>query len=160
MEAKDAAADEYDDHDGLLLYRGRVLIPSVGPLKEAIIKHFHDSKFGGHSGVYRTQKPGAEAEGEGRSQFLKADGGGGVDKGRSIGEAEIERIRQCCKCGWSPPRSSRGAGLKNLGPTRPFFGAGRGSPRATGQIDSSSLGSPIKYFPLDSRIISENVWVV
>ncbi|GER45812.1 polyprotein [Striga asiatica] len=54
MECKDADVDEYDDHDGLLLCRGRVYVPSTGPLKETIIKHVHDSMFGGHSGVYRT----------------------------------------------------------------------------------------------------------
>ncbi|GER31372.1 retrotransposable element Tf2 155 kDa protein type 3 [Striga asiatica] len=44
MVTKDAATDEYDDHDGLRLYRGRVYVPSAGPLKETIIIHFHDSK--------------------------------------------------------------------------------------------------------------------
>ncbi|CAA0835568.1 Unknown protein, partial [Striga hermonthica] len=45
---------DHDMHDGLLLYRGRVIVPDAGSLREEIIQHFHDSKFGGHSGVFRT----------------------------------------------------------------------------------------------------------
>ncbi|CAA0831446.1 Uncharacterized mitochondrial protein AtMg00860, partial [Striga hermonthica] len=46
--------EDHDMHEGLLLYHGRVVVPKAGSLREEIIRHFHDSKFGGHSGVFRT----------------------------------------------------------------------------------------------------------
>ncbi|CAA0826204.1 Unknown protein, partial [Striga hermonthica] len=45
---------DHDMHEGLLLYHGRVVVPEAGSLREDIIRHFHDSKFGGYSGVLRT----------------------------------------------------------------------------------------------------------
>ncbi|CAA0836889.1 Uncharacterized mitochondrial protein AtMg00860, partial [Striga hermonthica] len=46
--------ENHDMHDGLLLHHGRVVVPDTGSLREDIIRHFHDSKFGGHTGVFRT----------------------------------------------------------------------------------------------------------
>ncbi|CAA0840424.1 Unknown protein, partial [Striga hermonthica] len=45
---------DYELHNDLLLHRGRVYVPDSGQLREQILQHFHDSKVGGHSGIYRT----------------------------------------------------------------------------------------------------------
>lgn len=42
------------DRDGLLLYKGRILIPPSSPLRTTLLHEFHNSKVGGHSGVLRT----------------------------------------------------------------------------------------------------------
>ncbi|GER26123.1 ty3-gypsy retrotransposon protein [Striga asiatica] len=50
----DASVADYERHNDLLLYRGRVFVPNEGQLREKILQHFHNSKLGGHSGFYRT----------------------------------------------------------------------------------------------------------
>ncbi|CAA0836351.1 Uncharacterized mitochondrial protein AtMg00850, partial [Striga hermonthica] len=54
IEAGKTTAIDYELHNDLLLHRGRVYVPDSGQLREQILQHFHDSKVGGHSGIYRT----------------------------------------------------------------------------------------------------------
>lgn len=42
------------DREGLLLYRGRIVIPPSSSLCTKLLEEFHNSKMGGHSGVLRT----------------------------------------------------------------------------------------------------------
>jgi hypothetical protein len=42
------------DHDGLLFYKGRIVIPPASYLCTTLLAEFHNSKMGGHSGVLRT----------------------------------------------------------------------------------------------------------
>lgn len=46
--------ENYEIRDRLLKYKGRVVVPSMGDLRKKILGHFHNTKEGGHSGVYRT----------------------------------------------------------------------------------------------------------
>lgn len=43
--------DDFVVRDGLLFFRGRLVIPSDSPLKQHLLYEFHDSKIGGHAGV-------------------------------------------------------------------------------------------------------------
>lgn len=45
---------EAEWRDGLIFEKGKVWVPSASNLHHELIKHFHDSRYGGHSGVYRT----------------------------------------------------------------------------------------------------------
>lgn len=47
-------SEDYEWRDGLLFYKGKVWVPKLNSLRHELIKHFHDSRYGGHSGVYRT----------------------------------------------------------------------------------------------------------
>lgn len=40
--------------DGLLLYKGRLVLPSDSPMRLILLKEFHSSAIGGHAGVSRT----------------------------------------------------------------------------------------------------------
>ncbi|XP_057495630.1 uncharacterized protein LOC130780625 [Actinidia eriantha] len=40
--------------EGVLMYKGRLVIPPSSPLRIALLTEVHDSKIGGHSGVLRT----------------------------------------------------------------------------------------------------------
>jgi hypothetical protein len=42
------------DREGLLFYRGRIVIPPTSSLCTTLLAEFHNSKMGGHSGVLRT----------------------------------------------------------------------------------------------------------
>jgi len=42
--------------NGLLLYKGRVVIPNDATLRATLLHEMHDTKVGGHSGVLRTFK--------------------------------------------------------------------------------------------------------
>lgn len=46
--------DDYECKDDLLFYKGKVWVPSTNSLRISLIKHFYDSRFGGHFGIYRT----------------------------------------------------------------------------------------------------------
>lgn len=45
---------EYAVKDGLLFWKGRMMIPSNKELKEQIMQEFHASKIGGHEGVTKS----------------------------------------------------------------------------------------------------------
>lgn len=45
--------NNFEMKDGLLLCKGRVVVPNKGELRKRVIEHFHDSKEGGHSGNFR-----------------------------------------------------------------------------------------------------------
>ncbi|KAM0065899.1 putative nucleotidyltransferase, Ribonuclease H [Helianthus debilis subsp. tardiflorus] len=45
---------DYTLQDGLLLFKGRLLVPNVQALRHQLLLEFHSSAFGGHSGVTRT----------------------------------------------------------------------------------------------------------
>ncbi|KAH9770474.1 hypothetical protein KPL71_012393 [Citrus sinensis] len=47
---------EYVWKDGLLYYKGSIVIPPESSLKTRLLQEFHDTKIGGHSGVLRTWK--------------------------------------------------------------------------------------------------------
>ena len=42
------------NREGVLLYKGRLVIPPSSPLRTVLLTEVHDSKIGGHSGVLRT----------------------------------------------------------------------------------------------------------
>lgn len=44
------------DRKGLLLYKGKILVPPSSALRPALLQEFHNSKVGGHSGVFRTYR--------------------------------------------------------------------------------------------------------
>ncbi len=46
--------DSYTYKQGVLRYKGRICVGSSGNLREKLIKHFHHSTTGGHSGVLHT----------------------------------------------------------------------------------------------------------
>ncbi|KAF2310558.1 hypothetical protein GH714_014456 [Hevea brasiliensis] len=46
----------YSWHNGLLCYKNRVVVPPQSPIIHQLLKEFHDSPIGGHSGVLRTYK--------------------------------------------------------------------------------------------------------
>ncbi|QRW17320.1 Retrotransposable element Tf2 protein [Rhizoctonia solani] len=48
------AYQEYDWEEDLLWYRGRLVVPNHKPLKERLLKEFHDSPLAGHPGQQRT----------------------------------------------------------------------------------------------------------
>ncbi|QRW16712.1 Retrotransposable element Tf2 protein [Rhizoctonia solani] len=45
---------EYDWEEDLLWYRGKLVVPDHEPLKERLLKEFHDSPLAGHPGQQRT----------------------------------------------------------------------------------------------------------
>jgi hypothetical protein len=51
-----AAVPHYKVQDGIMFFKGRIVIPPTTPLKQEIRKEFHSSKFAGHSGILRTLK--------------------------------------------------------------------------------------------------------
>ncbi|KAL4312967.1 hypothetical protein GQ457_01G036970 [Hibiscus cannabinus] len=44
----------YSAQDGLLLVRGRILVPQESALRSRILREFHNSTVGGHAGILRT----------------------------------------------------------------------------------------------------------
>jgi len=46
----------YEVSGGRLYYKNRLVIPKCSPKLDAILKEFHDSAMGGHSGFFRTYK--------------------------------------------------------------------------------------------------------
>ena len=46
----------YTWRHGLLLYKGRVIVPNVAALRAKLLHEMHDTKVGAHSGVLRTFK--------------------------------------------------------------------------------------------------------
>ena len=47
----DAAAERFKERDGMLWYQGRLVIPASSQYKLHIIREFHNTPIGGHSGV-------------------------------------------------------------------------------------------------------------
>lgn len=60
LEKKQQALDNSEAHedvewrDELLFVKGKVFIPKINSLRTKLIDHFHNSRYGGHSGIYRT----------------------------------------------------------------------------------------------------------
>ena len=54
--ATEQSNGSYTWRQGLLLYKGRVIIPNYAPLKAKLLHEMHDTKAGGHSAVLRTFK--------------------------------------------------------------------------------------------------------
>jgi len=54
--AQPADHPQFTDREGLLLYKGRIVIPPASALCTTLMAEFHNSKVGGHSGVLRTYK--------------------------------------------------------------------------------------------------------
>ena len=52
----DAAAERFKEREGMLWYQGRLVIPASFQYKLHIIREFHDTPIGGHSGVLRSYK--------------------------------------------------------------------------------------------------------
>ncbi|KAJ8637799.1 hypothetical protein MRB53_012066 [Persea americana] len=52
-ESQEAVTD-YTERDGIIIHKGRTVVPANQELRQQILHHFHDSVVGGHSGVYRT----------------------------------------------------------------------------------------------------------
>ncbi|QRW25577.1 Retrotransposable element Tf2 protein [Rhizoctonia solani] len=48
------AYQDYDWEEDLLWYRGKLVVPDSEPLKEQLLKEFHDSPLAGHPGQQRT----------------------------------------------------------------------------------------------------------
>lgn len=46
----------YKVREGLIFFKGRLVIPPTSPLKNEILHEFHSSKLAGHSGILRTLK--------------------------------------------------------------------------------------------------------
>lgn len=46
----------YSMVQGRLLYKGRQVLPTSSPLIDLVLKEYHDSGVGGHSGVLKTLK--------------------------------------------------------------------------------------------------------
>ncbi|KAL4388984.1 hypothetical protein GQ457_09G026490 [Hibiscus cannabinus] len=44
----------YTEHDGLLLFRGRIVVPHEVALRSLLLREFHCSRLGGHAGISRT----------------------------------------------------------------------------------------------------------
>ncbi|GMI85390.1 hypothetical protein HRI_002208300 [Hibiscus trionum] len=47
---------DYADHEGLILFQGRILVPNEVALRSLLLREFHESKLGGHSGINRTYR--------------------------------------------------------------------------------------------------------
>ena len=47
---------DYDLRDGLLYYRGMVVVPDNLGIKQQILQQYHDSPLGGHQGRERTRE--------------------------------------------------------------------------------------------------------
>jgi hypothetical protein len=45
---------EWNIQDGIMLYREKVYVPKDQELRREIIKEYHNSRLGGHSGRYKT----------------------------------------------------------------------------------------------------------
>ena len=54
--AKDQQPAPYAWHNGLLFFKGRVVIPSQAALQAQLLHEMHDTIIGGHSGVFQTFK--------------------------------------------------------------------------------------------------------
>jgi hypothetical protein len=51
-----ATMPHYKMQDGILFFKGRIVISPTSALKNEILQEFHSSKFAGHSGILRTLK--------------------------------------------------------------------------------------------------------
>ena len=51
---KGLCCEEWQERDGVVLYRGRVYIPPDGQLRHNIMNTLHDSPITGHSGQWKT----------------------------------------------------------------------------------------------------------
>lgn len=49
-------AGSYTWRNGLLLYKGRIIVPDQANLRNQLLHEVHDTKVGGHSGILRTLK--------------------------------------------------------------------------------------------------------
>jgi hypothetical protein len=56
LQAQPELMTNYKVRDGLLFFKGRIVIPPKSPLKHEILHEFHASKLAGHSGILRTLK--------------------------------------------------------------------------------------------------------
>ena len=54
--ATDSPGAPYTWRNGLVCYKNRVVIPPNSPIIKQLLREFHDSPIGGHSGVLRTYK--------------------------------------------------------------------------------------------------------
>lgn len=54
IEEQHVDATDYEWRNGILFFQGKVYVPKIDALRLELIHHFHDSRFGGHSGIYRT----------------------------------------------------------------------------------------------------------
>lgn len=45
---------DYTGRDGIIMHKGRTVVPENCELRQQLLHHFHDSHLGGHSRVYRT----------------------------------------------------------------------------------------------------------
>ena len=54
--ATDNPGAPYTWRNGLVCYKNRVVIPPKSPIIKQLLREFHDSQIGGHSGVLRTYK--------------------------------------------------------------------------------------------------------
>lgn len=45
---------DYTERDGLLLFRGKILVPNEATLRSLLLREFHSSVVGGHAGITRT----------------------------------------------------------------------------------------------------------
>lgn len=52
MNSENSAA--WTQHDGLLLYQGKIYVPCNSVLKTTLLKEFHNSPGGGHGGIHKT----------------------------------------------------------------------------------------------------------
>lgn len=48
------SSDEWDEDDGLILYRGKIYVPKDGELRRRVVEGHHDSIITGHPGRWRT----------------------------------------------------------------------------------------------------------
>jgi hypothetical protein len=56
LEAHPELMPHYKVREGLIFFKGRLVIPPTSPLKNEILHEFHSSKLAGHSGILRTLK--------------------------------------------------------------------------------------------------------
>lgn len=54
IEEQNDVALDYEWREGLLFYLGKIFVPNVNLLRTELISGFHDSRYGGHSGIFRT----------------------------------------------------------------------------------------------------------
>lgn len=48
------AVTDYTERDGIIIHKGRTVVPANQELRQQILHHLHDSVVGGHSNVYHT----------------------------------------------------------------------------------------------------------
>ncbi|KAL4290327.1 hypothetical protein GQ457_14G018800 [Hibiscus cannabinus] len=46
----------YIDHEGIVVFQGRIMVPNEVALRTLLLREFHGSKIGGHSGINRTYR--------------------------------------------------------------------------------------------------------